>query len=364
MTDISRRRFLSHLIFFAGFAAMPFSGRAFSSDGADFDVLVVGDSFIWGQGLREEDKFYSLINRWLENEIIRRPLRLTVKAHSGARIRLHDGQVEKMRKLGQPTDKFYYPEADISFPSITHQVDSARAEHSDPSRVKLVMVSGGITDLVVGNAVNPFLKKSKFLRMVHTYCHEEMSNLLVRVTDSFPNAIVAVFAYFPIISTRSDMNKVTKYLMKIVKFPHWLQWTLTNGLSKQFMKIVRKATTKRSRLWFSESNKELADAVARTNAKLASPRIVLVPSPVTEETCFATPNSMLWSLDHDNHPEDDLYQERIEKCPQVFDEIKYKPFGPLSVRLCELASVAHVNKAGSIAYAEAAKPILERFFKW
>lgn len=362
MTGISRRRFLSYLISIAGLSAMPFSGRAFTTDSSDFDVLVVGDSFIWGQGLREDDKFYSLITRWLE-KIVNRPLRLTVKAHSGARIRLHDGQVEKMRKLGQPTDKFYYPEADISFPSITYQIDSARAEHADPDRVKLVMVSGGITDLVVGNAVNPFLKKSKFHRMVHTYCHDEMSNLLVRVTDSFPNATVAVFAYFPIISTRSDMNKVTKYLMKIVKFPHWLQWTLTNGLSKQFMKIVRKATTKRSRLWFSESNKELADAVAKTNARFTVPRVVLVPSPVTEETCFATPNSMLWSLDHDNHPEDDIYQERIEKCPQVFNEIKYKPFGPLSVRLCELASVAHVNKAGSIAYAEAAKPILEPLFK-
>jgi hypothetical protein len=72
---------------------------------------------------------------------------------------------------------------------------------------------------------------------------------------------------------------------------------------------------------------------------------------------------MLWSLDKDNRPEDDIYQERIEKCPQVFDEIKYKPFGALSVRLCELASVAHVNKAGSIAYAEAAKPVLRPLFE-
>ncbi len=364
MIRLSRRRFLRELgITTATLSLLPFS--AFARSNSDFEILVVGDSFIWGQGLYEKDKFYSLIRDWVESDVLNgsRRVNLTVKAHSGARIRLHDKQVEKMLRAGQPTDKFYYPEADISFPSITSQIDHARLEYSDPNTVKLVMLSGGITDLVVGNSINPFLKKSKFLKLVHTYCHDEMGRLLAHVTETFPEAVVAVFAYFPIVSTKSDMNKITKYLMKMVKFPHQLQWLLTNGFSKQFMKIVRKATSNRSRLWFSESNKELADAVLNTNQKLPRPRVVLVPSPVTEETCFATPNSLLWSLDKDNRPEDDIYPERVEKCPAVFDEITYKPFGPLSVRLCELASVAHVNKAGSIAYAEAAKPILRPMFE-
>ena len=367
MTACSRRLFLKQLGAVAGFtftagSIAPLS--IFAQNNSEFEVLVGGDSFIWGQGLQEKDKFYSLIRDWLANDVFgdSRRINLTVKAHSGARIRLHDKQVEKMKNAGQPTDKFYYPEADISFPSITTQIDTALREYADPRKVKLVMLSGGITDLVVGNAINPFMKKSKFLRLVHTYCHEEMGRLLAHVTDVFPEAVVAVFAYFPIVSTKSDMNKITKYLMKMVRFPHQLQWLLTNGFSKQFMKIVRKATSDRSRLWFNESNKELADAVAKTNERLARPRVVFVPSPVTEETCFATPNSLLWSLDKDNRPEDDIYAERLVKCPEVFNEIKYKPFGPLSVRLCELASVAHVNKAGSIAYAEAAKPILRPFF--
>ncbi len=359
MNPISRRAFVSRIgLAAAGLSVLPFSSPAQKLD--PIEVLVVGDSFIWGQGLREEDKFYSLIARWLRDDLYNgsRSVNLVVKAHSGARIRLHEKQLERMKRVGQPTDKFYYQEADISFPSITTQVDTAHREFADPTRVKLVMVAGGITDLVVGNAINPFMKKSKFRRLVHTHCHQEMSQLLSHVTDLFPAAVVAVFAYFPIVSTKSDMNKITKYLMKIVKFPHQLQWLLTNGFSKQFMKIVRKATSDRSRLWFEESNRELTDAVAKANARLRSPRVFFVPSPVTEATCYATPNSLLWSLDNDNRPEDDLYRERIEKCPQVFDEIKYKPFGPISVRLCELASVAHVNKAGSIAYAESAKKVL------
>jgi len=363
MSGLSRRDFLGRLgLAFAGSGLFP--RIILGQTGEIFDVVVGGDSFIWGQGLREKDKFYSIITEWLANDIFRgsRQVRLTVKAHSGARIRLHDKQLEEMNRVGQPTDKFYYPEADISFPSITTQLDTAHREFADPRTVKLVMLSGGITDLVVGNAVNPFLKKSKFLRLVHLYCHEEMGKLLAHATELFPEAVIAVFAYFPIVSTKSDTNKITKYLMKMVRFPHQLQWLLTNGFSKQFMKIVRKATSDRSRLWFAESNKELLDAVARTNAALGRKRVVFVPSPVTEETCFATPNSLLWSLDKDNRPEDEIYKERVEKCPQVFSEIKYKPFGPLSVRLCELASVAHVNKAGSTAYAESAKPVLLPMF--
>lgn len=366
MAKISRRQFLRSA---AAAGVFVLGGRELfaqaTTGSGDFNILVVGDSFIWNQGLQEKDKFYSLITESLRSGLVRdiSNVNLKVKAHSGARIRLHPKQVEEMEKVGQETDRFYYPEADISFPSITTQVDTARQEYSDPSSVGLVMLSGGITDLVVGNAINPFLKKSKFLRMVHEYCHIEMQRLLEHTTDTFPNAKVLVFGYFPIVSTKSDVNKIMKYLMKIVRFPHELQWLITNDLSKQFMKIVRKTTSNRSRLWFARSNVELSEAIANVNARFPRPRVALVESPVTEESCFATKNSLLWSLDNDNLPEDDLYRERKTVCPTVFREIKYKPFGPLSVRLCELASVAHVNKAGSKAYATAALPTLRELLR-
>jgi len=334
-----------------------------------FDIVVAGDSIILGQGLRQKDKFYSIISEWIATEVFHgtRELRLTVKAHSGARIRFADKQLDEMRRVGQPTDRFYYPEASTSFPSITTQVEIAHRESPDPRTVKLVMLSGGITDLVSVNAVNPFFKKSKFLRLVHLYCNEEMGKLLAQVTKLFPEANVAVFGYFPIVSTKSDTNKIAKTLMKMIRFPHQLQWLLTNGFSKQFMKILRKAACERSRLWLSESNKGLSEAIARTNAAAGEKRVVFVPSPVTEETCFATPNSLLWSLDEDNLPEDDTYEERVRECPRAIEEVRYKPLGPTSLRICEVASIAHPNKSGSIAYAEAAKRILlpmmmERYF--
>lgn len=367
MTTYSRRQFLKQFgavagLFLTGKSA--FSFPFITSDNSDFEMLVVGDSFIWGQGLREENKFYYLVKEWIQNEVFanKRKVNLKVKAHSGSQIYLHENDLEEMKKCGEDFEKFHHPEVNISFPSITFQVDTAHKEYEKPEAVKLVMLSGGITDLVVANTVNPFLRESKMRELIHKYSHAAMQNLLEHISNTFPEAYVIVVGYFPIVSTKSRINKITKYLMKIVKFPHPLQFLLTNILSKQFMKIVRKAIANRSRIWVAESNKELRDAVKDANAKCQKTQILFVESPITEENCFATKNSLLWGTDDDNKPEDDLYRLRKTVCPAAFKEIKHKPYGFFSTRICELAAIAHPNKAGAIAYAEAIKNRLKPFF--
>lgn len=368
MTQYSRRGFLKQFGIAAGlliFSRNSFPLQFLPNEKDIFDMLVVGDSFIWGQGLREQEKFYYLVKEWLEKEVFDGKCRvnLKVKAHSGAQINIHEKQLTKMQRCGEDPEKFHYAEADLSFPSITFQTETAHKEYENPESVKLIMISGGITDLVVANAVNPFLRESKMRKMIHNYSHAAMMNLLDHTTEIFPNAYIVVLGYFPIVSTKSDVKMLTKYLMKIVKFPHFLQFLLTNDFSRQFMKIVRKATAERSKIWVSESNKELRDAVKTINEKCGFRRVIFVESPITEETCFATKNPMLWGMDKDNKPEDFIYRERKTECAKVFKNIKYKPFGIVSTRICELASVAHPNVAGSIAYAEAIKAKLKTIFQ-
>lgn len=368
MTRYSRRRFLRQLSASAGLLLLSRNSFPFDFSRSEkdiFEMLVVGDSFIWGQGLRERDKFYYLVREWLEKEIFdgKSKVKLKVKAHSGAQIYIHDDQLAQIKKCGEDIERFHYPEADLSFPSTAFQIETAYKEYENPENVKLVMLSGGITDLVVANTVNPFLRESKMRKMIHEFLHAAMTKLLDRTTEVFPNAYVVVLGYFPIVSTKSDVKMLTKYLMKIVKFPHFLQFLLTNDFSRQFMKIVRKATAERSRIWVSESNKELRDAVKTINEKCGFSRAIFVESPITEETCFATKNPMLWGMDKDNKPEDFIYAERKIECPKVFKIIKYKPFSIFSTRLCEIASVAHPNVAGSIAYAEAIKAKLKTIFQ-
>lgn len=369
MEEFSRRHFLKQLGAAAGLFLLSRSVPAlakfdFSSDSKTFEMLVVGDSHISGQGLQEKNKFYSLVKEWIQRDIFgeARTVNLKVKAHSGSRIYLHEDELEAMKKAGDDINKFYHPEANLSSPSIRTQIEVAGKEYKDKGAVELVMLSGGITDVLVANTINPFLREKKMRELIRKYCHEAMFGLLEQATGTFPNALVVVTGYFPIISTSSDVNKITRYLFKPLKFPHPLQWTLTNPLNKQFMKILRKKMANRSRIWVRESNREMRDAIGKINAKFDKPRVIFVESPITEENCFGTKNSLLWETDKDNLPADERYAERKTMCSEVFSELKYQHYGKLSTRMCELAAIGHPNVEGAKAFAEAIKTGLKPVF--
>lgn len=369
MNNLTRRKFLEQVGAAAGLllatrGAMSFPNLSFLENAKPFEMLVVGDSHISGQGLNEKNKFYYLVKEWLQRDVFgaSKKVNLKVKAHSGARIDLHEDELALMKKAGDDIDKFHHAEANLSQPSIRKQIDFARKEYESAELVDLVMLSGGITDVLVANTINPFLKENKVRSLIHKYCNESMSGLLEHTINTFPNALVVVVGYFPIISTKSDINKITRYLFKAVKFPHPLQFTLTNGLNKQLMKIVRKKIALRSRMWVKESNREFREAISKINAKYDKPKVVFVESPITEENCFGTKNPLLWETDKDNRPNDEFYAERKKMCPTVFAELKHHHYGKLSIRMCELAAIAHPNIEGSKAYAMSIRKSLNGSF--
>src|SRR5215471_8009518 len=49
------------------------------------NMLVLGDSILWGQGLKDEHKAWYLVKRWLEQNA-GREVREKIEAHSGALI--------------------------------------------------------------------------------------------------------------------------------------------------------------------------------------------------------------------------------------------------------------------------------------
>jgi hypothetical protein len=367
MNVLSRRRFIEGIAAAAGSVALGRHFAASASEQRPFEMLVIGDSHMSGQGLREEHKFYYLVKEWIRSDVVSRGRRvnLKVKAHSGSRLDLHPEELEKMRLAGDDVNKFHHQEANLSQPSIRSQIDHARLEYADTNSVDLVMLSGGITDVLVANTVNPFLAREKQKELIRKYCNEEMKRVLEYVTDSFANAVIIVVGYFPIISTSSDVNKISRYLFKATKFPHPLHFTLTNDLSKQLMKVLRKRMALRSRAWVSESNRAISEAVREINKRSGEERVIFVESPITEQTCFGTKNSLLWDTDDDNLPRDERYAERKTICPEVFSEIKYHHYGKMSVRMCEIAAIGHPNIEGAKAFAEAVKaklsPILNGY---
>jgi len=327
-----------------------------SQDPRPFKVLVVGDSHIAGQGLREEHKFYYLVWEWLQKEAFGgdQAVDLKVKAHAGSRISLHPDEVEKMTKAGDDIHKFQYMEANISSPSITEQIDIARREYEDPNTVDMVMLSGCITDVLVADIVSPFYPKKKLRERIHRFCGESMYGLLEHVSAAFPKAQIVVVGYFPIASPESDVETMAIYFSEMVNVPDRMQFFFTNSISRQFLKPLRNQIAKRSRLWVDGSNREIQNAIARINARSDKTVAYFVESPISESSSYGTKEPLLWQIEkHRRALNDETYLERKAGCAKVFGEIKYHHYGRLSQHVCELSSVAHPNVAGSRAFADA-----------
>ncbi|EAB8931752.1 hypothetical protein DTY68_20970 [Escherichia coli] len=95
----TRREMLRGLASLGLAAALSGRGRAFARQD-EIEMLVLGDSLIWGQGLREEEKFYYLTKRWLEDDVFNGNgrVRLTVKAHSGSTIKLDPDEGQALER--------------------------------------------------------------------------------------------------------------------------------------------------------------------------------------------------------------------------------------------------------------------------
>src|SRR3954471_12606870 len=81
------------------------------------NLLVLGDSISWGQGLKEEHKSWYLIKSWLQ-QTTGRDVHTTIEAHSGALIGSPDD-------LNGPTKWDLDGELSRAYPTVNGEVDNA-----------------------------------------------------------------------------------------------------------------------------------------------------------------------------------------------------------------------------------------------
>ncbi len=172
MNNISRRDFFRSLAATSLAAVVGRSSifRSFNSD-RPFELLVVGDSLIWGQGLEEKDKSYSLFAEWLRREAFGQPrdVNIKVKAHSGATIYFDAKEAAKYRAAGRDENYFYNGEVNVSTPSIAKQVETAAAEYIMQGRTRgadLVLLTAGVTDISVEGVLNPYEDPQKLKPLI------------------------------------------------------------------------------------------------------------------------------------------------------------------------------------------------------
>ncbi len=341
-------------------------------------MLVLGDSIMWGQGLREDEKFSTRVKCWLE-EKTNREVKVQVEAHSGAVV----SGVSPAQPLYVTADK----EVNMTSPTINEELDHAVSFYKGiETGPAVTLVNGCINDIGVKNLLAVSTSLEWLRSQVKKSCGDDMQQLLLRVSNSFPQSQILITNYYPIVSEQTDDNAFLRLLVKKL-----------NSRGPEAPRLsdreIREKLITISAEWYRASTAALTEAVSKTNANLppGTPPVILVELQFGPEHVFAAPDSLLWNFmfaatnatgfaklvvvlsfgSTAYKPNDHVREARVKSCEQVFHKPKGGKEGKEQKRaredlflICRYASLGHPNQMGALLYAEAIKgrllPLLDK----
>src|SRR6266550_640364 len=348
-----------------------------SSAAAPLQMLVLGDSIMWGQGLREDEKFSSRVKCWLQ-EKTNREVEVHVEAHSGAVISAGSAPRHNFTAASG--------EVNLSTPSINEQLDLAiqfyKDERSGPA---LILLNGCINDVGVKNLLAASTPLDYLRFRIRKSCDEDMYALLQRIRNSFSESHVLVTSYYPIVSPQTDDNAFLRLLVKKLNYQR------PEARRQMTDKEMRARLIAISDEWYKTSTASLIEAVEKINgeghAVSSSPKVRFVEIQFGPEHVFAAPDTLLWNFMFAStnvsgfakvvvllsfgtaayKTNDHVRKSRIEGCEQTFR----KPNGPKEDKdqknarkdlflICRYASLGHPNQVGALIYTEAIKAQLQQ----
>ena len=333
------------------------------------NIVTLGDSIIWGQGLPESMKFRTIVASWLQSQLPGRQVnQVATRAHSGAVT----GFGAYPKGMTQDPDIFYkrnngypYPgEVPFSYPTVSYQIGMTltdlKARNINPQDIDLVLVDGGINDVNIVNILNytDITTGPDWVRRItNQSCTGHMSQLLPQVLTAFPNAAVVVTGYYPIVSKSSDLNALSALLRG-----HGI------NLASVLMTLTNKdAMVQRANAFADEAFHGLLNVVNQTNRTLGTPRVALAWPAFSDDNAYAAPDTYLFRVSQYAADEDrgkarqappgnwstvqGVAYYRAEECSQFSNNFP-----------CYDASMGHPNPAGARAYADAVIAKLQTVF--
>ncbi|HEY3040145.1 MAG TPA: SGNH/GDSL hydrolase family protein [Pyrinomonadaceae bacterium] len=365
------------LFFLAATPAFASCQNEFQPSAADpLQMLVLGDSIMWGQGLREEEKFSSRVKCWLQ-EKTNREVKVHVEAHSGAVIVADSAAMLSFTTAAG--------EVNLATPTVNEQLDNAiRFYKEDRSSPALILMDGCINDVGVKNLLAASTPLEEIRARARKSCSEDMYSLLQRVRKSFSQAYVLVTSYYPIVSPQTGDNAFLRLLVKKLN-------NLRPEARRMSDKEMRARLIAISDEWYKTSTASLLGAVAKANAETAPesslPRVAFVEIQFGPEHVFAAPDTLLWNFMFAStnlsgfakvivllsfgsaayKTNDHVRESRIKSCEQTFKKPKgikedkqQKNSRKDLFLICRYASLGHPNQMGALIYTEAIKAQLQQ----
>ena len=334
------------------------------------NMLVVGDSIMWGQGLKPERKFWWRIKCWLQ-EKTGRVVKERIEAHSGASIESASADGMLYSNNG---------EVPSYTPTVNQQVDEARLHYADRGVVDLVLVNGCINDIDVRNLLNSATKLAPLEASIKEACGGRMQRLLHRIAGEFPNAHLIVTGYYNIFSAETDHNRFTRMLVKKLT-------SRTEDDEEMSDTEMRRRLVAISDLWYQASTRSLMEAVNLVNAEpSATGRVHFVDIDFGPEHAFAAPETLLWNFKFAStnlsglrraivivtlgtaayKTNDQMREMRSDSCKEIYKRMKKKgetkkekEIRESTYLACRYASLGHPNQMGALVYTESIKGQLQ-----
>lgn len=295
------------------------------------DLVVLGDSVMWGQGLRPEHKSAALVAAGLN--ATHPGIQPVMLAHSGAEIDA-DGHCDTVAFPGE------IPKA---CPSILHQIGTYQG---DPLAVPVVMLNGGINDVDIRTILSPFTDSQVLARDIQQYCYADMGKLLIAVKARFSNPAtkIVVSSYFPILTEKSDVD-LLPHLLETLGAP--LPALLSDEVFEAGNPLFDKVAAQCLQFWHG-SSQALAKAVSDVNLG-TGPRCYFADVPFTENNAVFAPDAWLFGVGPlpDFAAQDEVADVRRPQCDVAF------PGDFFAREKCYRASAGHPNPKGAQQFAAA-----------
>jgi len=324
------------------------------------NMLVLGDSILWGEGLKTEHKSWYQVKTWLTTNT-GRLVNERIEAHDGAVIEGSDATENMIAQDG---------EVNVALPTVSEQADRALRYYKDGSKVDLVLVNGCANDIGAQNLLNGAITTAEIHRLTEAKCGPPIEGLLRKITSSFASAHVIITGYYPFFSekTRND------FFMKAMARRFFKD---NPGARKMSSKATLERLTANSKEWYEASNKSMAETVAKVNAELglsgSRPRIVFAEIHFLPEHSFSAPETQLWGFNQSPfkrllvllsfgkiqlETNDERRKQRNASCDEFYrrqtEDTPHQKKEREKQRLtCRYAALGHPNRKGALLYAEA-----------